>query len=92
MPTNSLEKSHNDDDLGSRINMKVLEQRVEALNKMIDDEELVQVSRNGNVKQLKPKPISKITFWKNGIVVEGGPFKPYKWEITKAFLTDICKL
>ncbi|KAG2379521.1 hypothetical protein C9374_006638 [Naegleria lovaniensis] len=79
-----------DDDMGPHINMKLLEQRVQALNKMIDDEELMEVSKtNSNVKQLKQKPVSIVTFWKNGIVVDNGPFKPYKWQITKAFLTDI---
>lgn len=81
-----------DDEMGPHINMKLLEQRVQALNKMIDNEELVEVSKmNSNIKQLKQKPVSTVTFWKNGIVVDNGPFKPYKWQITKAFLTDICK-
>ncbi|KAF0974223.1 hypothetical protein FDP41_006833 [Naegleria fowleri] len=79
-----------DDEMGPHINMKLLEQRVQALNKMIDNEELVEVSKmNSNIKQLKQKPVSTVTFWKNGIVVDNGPFKPYKWQITKAFLTDI---
>jgi len=85
-------KTRSDEDLGPRLNMKLLEKRIESLNKMVDDEDLVEISRNnGNIKQLKPKPYCHVTFWKNGIVVDNGPFRPYKWDLTKAFLTDICK-
>ncbi|KAL9656619.1 hypothetical protein ABK040_002891 [Willaertia magna] len=79
----------NDEDIGPKLNMKLIESKINELNQLVDEEQITTIKNNGNIKQLKPKETCKIIFWKNGVSIGDGPFRPYKWDLTKAFLTDI---
>jgi hypothetical protein len=75
-----------------RLNMAVVIDRINALNNMVVQEQPKSYTAYSGGAQIKSaKPAScKIVFFKNGITVDGGPFRPYQWDITKALLNDIA--
>lgn len=69
------------------VNIPLLKQRIEALNStIVEDFEIVQA--NG-MSKFKEKKTVNIIFYSNGLIVDNGSFRPYEWDITKAFLVDI---
>lgn len=71
-----------------RLNMDVVKQKIKDLNSLVPDQQTNTYI--GNIKQLTKKLECNIIFYKNGIVAGNGSFRPYTWDITKAFLNDIA--
>jgi hypothetical protein len=72
-----------------RINISIVQQKIADLNRLVPDDAR-SVSSVSGISQLKNKPTCKIIFYKNGISVDDGPFRPYQWDITRALLNDIA--
>ncbi len=74
-----------------RLNMEVVKRKFSELNSLLpEDDGSIVYSGAGNVKKMTKKPKSYVTFFSNGIIVDDGPFRPYEWDITRAFLNDIA--
>lgn len=84
------EKLHSDILQARTINMEYIKSRVQELNSLIENDKLVQQQKKGsNIRQFSEINELAIVFYRNGIVVDDGPFRPYSWTLTKSFLRDI---
>jgi len=71
-----------------KVNIPLLQQRVSALNATLADEYEIVKNQDGH-SQFKQRKEVAIVFYLNGIIIDGGSFRPYEWDITKAFIIDI---
>jgi hypothetical protein len=92
--SDSSESDNQDENIISkqdfRLNMHIVKQKIKDLNSLVPDQQINTYTGDGNIKQLTKKPECNIIFYRNGIMVGNGSFRPYSWDITKAFLNDIA--
>mmetsp|Transcript_2322 Transcript_2322/g.3695 ORF Transcript_2322/g.3695 Transcript_2322/m.3695 type:complete len:441 (-) Transcript_2322:121-1443(-) len=74
--------------LPREIDVLVLERRIEELNILAERDASKMVSEGGIHRFKAPERIT-ITFFKNGLVLEGFPFKPYSSNQAQSILSDI---
>mmetsp|Transcript_8014 Transcript_8014/g.11926 ORF Transcript_8014/g.11926 Transcript_8014/m.11926 type:complete len:528 (-) Transcript_8014:16-1599(-) len=69
------------------INIELIEERVGQLNSILTNERKVAIKGKG--ARFEEAPSLTLTFYSNGMLIDNRSFRPYDWNITKAFLTDI---
>lgn len=84
-------KPENDDPSYRSINIQTLRQRIDQLNAAVENDKRTVSLSNGDSKMVKFESQIElpISFWKNGMILGNGSFRPYTWSVTKAFLEDI---
>eukprot|EP01065_Artemidia_motanka_P018045 TRINITY_DN21410_c0_g2_i1.p1 TRINITY_DN21410_c0_g2~~TRINITY_DN21410_c0_g2_i1.p1 ORF type:complete len:496 (+),score=206.35 TRINITY_DN21410_c0_g2_i1:65-1489(+) len=75
--------------------VEVLKQRVAELNLVVGERRIVAEGRRlgdgAAVHRFTDPDTIPIAVFSDGIVVNGGPFRPYSWTLARAFLDDILE-
>lgn len=71
------------------INIELLQEKINELNSKVGNENCV--IDEGGIKRFSQKAEVSIVVYKNGIIVDDSPFRPFDWDITKSFLMDIIE-
>ena len=78
--------------LPKTIDIKVLERRIDEMNAIIYEEQGSNAefeSEDGKIFKLKQKKEILISFYKNGLIIEGYQFFPYESETSQKIIQDI---
>ena len=74
--------------LPNEIDIAVIERRIQELN-IIADKDAARWVAQGGIHRFKAPESVCITFFKNGLVLQGSPFKPYSSNEAQSMLSDI---
>jgi len=77
--------------LPQEIDMVIMERRVQELNILIESDGPRVVKEKGGIHKFKKHEDIPITFFKNGLLMKGFPFRPYSSKQAQSILSDILE-